>query len=463
MQSYIIRLSDPSVRDKLVEKFEKVGNPRSIHKTIIVETDKPKKEIENITGVVKVLGDEPIEFEEVQENPKNWALPLICGEVEKGISEGDYKYTRTGKNVDVYVMDTGVRITHDEFSDINIQTIHMKDEDEGDYGDNYHGTAVAAQVAGKKCGVAKEANIFNIWILETSVAATKGMDKVLDHHLNKSNSNPSILNMSFGRANSSLMTYEDETMDLVENGVICITSAGNSGVPKLSHPATHDHVLSVGSIDKYNKLSSFSNYGKDVDILAPGSRIWSATIDSDDSYDYASGTSFSCPLTSGVMALVVEGSTITNKDSVDKAIEILIDYSQKDKIELEDDWQYDETPNRLVYSLVDNDPIIEKYKLTTNIEGKGTVEPEELEVKVNDKAEFKIIPDDGHQFKDVKGIDGNISNNKFTTESIKQDTELTFIFEKKEDDESWFDKNKKYVVLGFILIVIIVMILTQIL
>ena len=83
-----------------------MGKPKAIHKTIIVETDKLKQELEQFPGVVKVQDDEPIEFAEMNEQQiDNWALPRICGDTEESSSfseGGTYLYNRTGKNVDIY-------------------------------------------------------------------------------------------------------------------------------------------------------------------------------------------------------------------------------------------------------------------------------------------------------------------------------------------------------------------------
>ncbi|MFW6377720.1 MAG: hypothetical protein ACOCZ5_03640 [bacterium] len=69
MDTYIVRISNPNIREILKDKFENVGKPRALKNTIIIETDKPKSEIEKISGVIKVQEDmeiEPGEYKEQQ-------------------------------------------------------------------------------------------------------------------------------------------------------------------------------------------------------------------------------------------------------------------------------------------------------------------------------------------------------------------------------------------------------------
>lgn len=441
MQTYIVRINDPSVRDVLKQKFEKVGKPRAINKTIIVETNKPRSEIENINGVTRVQEDVKIEFAEYQEHKvDNWALPRICGDDLNEENDWDYNrsgkyvYNRTGRNVDIYIVDTGMMLAHNDFKDENgcprVKTIYpdIDEVDEDDIsGKDYaksHGTAVGSCAGGNKCGVAKKCNLFNVWTIGSGSSSIKGLDRVLEHHLNKNNNNPSILNMSFGSKNSDTYLY-DETKDLVENGVICVACAHNYGEDKSTTPAIHDHVVSVGSTDPDNTMSSFSNYGETVDFLAPGGYVKVARVKSEDNYSpYSNGTSFSSPYTAGILALIVQDSVIKNEKDVNKAIDILYEHSKKDMIEVKGD-----TPNKFSYSLVENNPIKpRKFKLTTEIKGEGSVDVSETEVYEENKVDIKVEPKEGYKLKKVQG-EGTMSNKIFTTDPITDDTNLVFVFE----------------------------------
>jgi len=344
MKRYIVRIKNPQVRDILVNTFEKVGNPKSLLNSIIVSTDLPKNHIEQIPGVVSVTEDLPITFSGTQTNPPNWALPVVCND------PFDYIYNKTGKDVDIYFVDKGIKESHIEFQGINssrVQTIYSQSG--GDvYYTNTHGTCCASQAAGNTCGVAKEANILNVvvWLDVTSYVLI-ALDRLLDHHLNKTNNNPSILSMSFNSTDPLFL--KDEINDLVSHGIICVGSAGNETQSSAQAPACHDHVIGVGATDSSNTLCSFSNYGADVDILAPGYYNWCADLDGYSTTHYGSyyGTSFACPLVTGVLALIAEDRQINDITDVEVVTSILLTSARQVAVIPSNK----PTTNKLLYSL----------------------------------------------------------------------------------------------------------------
>ena len=111
-----------------------------------------------------------------------------------------------------------------------------------------------------------------------------------------------IINCSWGGNNASAV-YQDViayvTLDL---GCLVVASAGNDGTTDLLYPASYDYVLSVAGSDSNDKAATFSNYGKTVDITAPGVNTF--TTGFNDIYQSETGTSFSAPIVSGAAALV---------------------------------------------------------------------------------------------------------------------------------------------------------------
>ncbi len=102
------------------------------------------------------------------------------------------------------------------------------------------------------------------------------------------------------------MAYDDFDVTIV-------CSSGNGGASAVGCPSSDSHVIAVCSTSQSDLRSSFSNHGPDVEVSAPGSDIF--TLDLNDGYTTTSGTSFSAPLTSGVVALMLAvDPTLTNAE-----------------------------------------------------------------------------------------------------------------------------------------------------
>ena len=111
-----------------------------------------------------------------------------------------------------------------------------------------------------------------------------------------------IINLSWGGPYRSQIIQDLITYITLDLDCLVIASAGNSNSDQDFYPAAYDHVLSVASSTSSDVKSSFSSYGKTVDIIAPGSQIFTTSFD--DNYGSVSGTSFSAPIAAGAAALV---------------------------------------------------------------------------------------------------------------------------------------------------------------
>lgn len=108
-----------------------------------------------------------------------------------------------------------------------------------------------------------------------------------------------VLNMSFGvKTNSTALataiTYAQD------RNVICVASVGNLGNGTLYYPAALAGVIGVGAVDEDSAIASFSQRNESVFVMAPGKAVTSTAADGD--YTVKSGTSFSAPLVTGVVA-----------------------------------------------------------------------------------------------------------------------------------------------------------------
>ena len=87
----------------------------------------------------------------------------------------------------------------------------------------------------------------------------------------------------------------------VDRNVVVVSAAGNSGNAGVSIPGCISYSTTIGAVDKYDKIASFSGRGKALDLVAPGVNLYSAWLSG---YKTASGTSMATPVVSGSVALV---------------------------------------------------------------------------------------------------------------------------------------------------------------
>lgn len=200
--------------------------------------------------------------------------------------DGQYTYRLDGTGVTVFVLDSGLRTSHVEFSNGLPKCGFDAIAPTGVNGTNVtkercsdgvgHGTHVAGTVGGSISGVAKNATLVAVRILGgdgsgslSSILA--GVDYVISQK--KANVNtPMVVNMSIGGFRSGQMNSAVDKM--VEAGIVVVVAAGNSGRNAcLASPASAKAAITVGASTYSSMLNSerraaFSNHGRCVDIFA---------------------------------------------------------------------------------------------------------------------------------------------------------------------------------------------------
>lgn len=215
----------------------------------------------------------------------------------------DYSYPSTaGSGVTAYVVDTGVRSTHTEFTGRMAPGWTAINDGRGTEDCDGHGTHVAGTIAGTTWGVAKKATIVPVRVLDCFGSGTfSGIIAGLDWiRLNRTG--PAVVNMSLGGGLSS--TVNTAVANLVASGVTVVVAAGNSNANACNYsPAAAPSAITVGATTATDGRASFSNFGTCLDIFAPGQGITSSVIDSDSATAVYSGTSMASPHVAGAAAL----------------------------------------------------------------------------------------------------------------------------------------------------------------
>ena len=244
-----------------------------------------------------------------QNNPA-WGLDRID---ERDLPlDGVYEYTPTGAGVTAYIIDTGVRITHDEFGN---RARHGRDEvdNDNDSSDCHgHGTHVAGTVGGTTYGVAKGVDIVGVRVLDCAGSGSNsdviaGVNWVTADH---DPGEPAVANMSLGGGSSS--SLDNAVRNSIADGVTYALAAGNGNILGMAvdacgtSPARTAEAITVSATDSSDRKASWANYGTCVDIFAPGVSVRSASSSSNSATTTMSGTSMAAPHVAGAAALVLE-------------------------------------------------------------------------------------------------------------------------------------------------------------
>ena len=232
---------------------------------------------------------------------------------------GSYSYNATGQGVTAFIIDTGVRASHSEFRGRIDPGVTAIDDGRGSSDCNGHGTHVAGTTAGTKYGVAKSANVVPVRVLGCDgVGSTAGIVAGMDWVSSNANG-PSVANMSLGGDISAAMDSAIGRMSRA--GVVPLVAAGNDYENACNYsPARASSAITVGSTDRRDQLSEFSNWGSCVDILAPGTDITSAWPSSDSGTNTISGTSMATPHVAGAAALYLQQHPNASVGEVERAL-----------------------------------------------------------------------------------------------------------------------------------------------
>ncbi len=260
--------------------------------------------------------DQLVSIDVTQSNP-TWGLDRIDQHALP--LDKAYTYNYTGAGVTAYIIDTGIRTSHTEFG--GRASIGYDSVGDGQNGKdcNGHGTHVSGTVGGSTYGVAKAVSLVAVRVLNCSGSGTvsgvvAGVDWVTKNH-----KDPAVANMSLGGGISSAL--DTAVANSISAGVTYSIAAGNSNrdACKFS-PARVPAALTVGATTSTDSRASYSNYGKCLDLFAPGSSITSAWYSSDTATNTISGTSMATPHVTGVTALYLQAHPGASPSAVSAAI-----------------------------------------------------------------------------------------------------------------------------------------------
>ncbi|HEV2801259.1 MAG TPA: S8 family peptidase [Pyrinomonadaceae bacterium] len=250
----------------------------------------------------------------------NAPWPLDRLDQREPVLNNSYNYATSGAGVNAYVIDGGIRLTHQEFGGRAVFAYDNVGDGRNGVDCNGHGTHVAGLIGGNTYGVAKGVKLHAVRVLNCSNQALAsriiaGVDWVTANHVK-----PAVANMSFfvGNGNDAL---DLAVRNSIATGITYVVAAGNLNRDASLHsPARVAEAITVAATDRNDSRATFSNFGAPVDVFAPGVEITSAHSLDDASTFMRSGTSSAAPHVAGLVARYLAARPGDQPDTVQQAI-----------------------------------------------------------------------------------------------------------------------------------------------
>lgn len=233
------------------------------------------------------------------ETTKNWGIPAIQAPAYHQTGNG-------GHGVVVGIVDSGSDSNHPDLRGTALQGYDFVNDDSDPMDDDGHGTHVAGIIAAQlndqdTVGVSPEASLIIAKVLDENGRGywsdiLQGIEWSIAQGAR-------IINISLGSSTHPGSIVESALQSYADQGVILVAAAGNNG-GTIGYPARFSSTLAVGAIDQVHQKASFSSYGAELDVVAPGVSIVSSKLGGG-TISY-SGTSMAAPFVSGAAALLAK-------------------------------------------------------------------------------------------------------------------------------------------------------------
>lgn len=222
----------------------------------------------------------------------------------------------TGSNIKIAVLDTGIDKNRAEFSGKISGGFDFINSDTDPTDDNSHGTSVSGVIAAitnnnqEISGITLNSLIIPVKVLDSNGSGP--YDKIANGILYAADNGAKVINLSLGGPSYSA-TLENAVNYAYSKGVVIVAATGNQNGP-VNYPAAFQNVVAVAATDKNDAKASFSNFGPEVDLAAPGVEIYTTNSVPN---SYGNGTSFASPHVAAAAALLFSKTTTSNQAVMD--------------------------------------------------------------------------------------------------------------------------------------------------
>jgi len=215
--------------------------------------------------------------------------------------------TKTGRGVNVYVIDSGIRRTHFEFGNRVAAgaTFIFDGQGTNDCASDGHGTHVAGTIGGRTVGIATEATLIPVRVFDCDGMGTLSSVVSGINWVTNNAQYPAVANASMDTSTPS-PSVDGAVRASIATNISYVIAAGNGDIDACnSSPGRVSEAITVGATIDTDARWVGSNWGKCVDVFAPGIDIRSAHRFSDSAYFTNSGTSMAAPHVAGAVAAML--------------------------------------------------------------------------------------------------------------------------------------------------------------
>lgn len=209
-----------------------------------------------------------------------------------------WKYSRGKSDIRVAIIDDAIDTKHSEFKNVIYKTTTISGiRKPDDHGTHVAGIVAAAQDGKGIVGVASGVKLIGADVFDGDYASSIDIGDGILYAIAQG---ADVINLSLGQYEFD--PYMEAALKKAEaNNIVVVGAAGNDGRNKLLFPASMKSVVGVGAVGTLGRASTFSNYGRGLNIMAPGEGVYSTLVGN--KYGYLDGTSMATPMVSGVIAL----------------------------------------------------------------------------------------------------------------------------------------------------------------